>query len=96
MSFAENHSEIALLLTDVVMPQMSGKELADRLSSSHPSMKVLFTSAYTEDAIIHHGILDPGIDFLHKPYTPALLSRKTREAIDGAESVAAFPAELAR
>ena len=46
-------------------------------------MKVLFTSAYTEDAIIHHGILDPGIDFLHKPYTPALLSRKTRDALDG-------------
>jgi two-component system cell cycle sensor histidine kinase/response regulator CckA len=83
MSIAENHAEIALLLTDVVMPQMSGKELADRLRSSQPSIKVLFTSAYTEDAISHHGILDPGIDFLHKPYTPALLSRKTREALDG-------------
>jgi PAS domain S-box-containing protein len=83
MSLAENHAEIALLLTDVVMPQMSGKELADRLCPSHPSMQVLFTSAYTEDAITHHGILDPGIDFLHKPYTPALLSRKIREALDG-------------
>jgi two-component system cell cycle sensor histidine kinase/response regulator CckA len=83
MGIAENHAEIALLLTDVVMPQMSGKELADRLCPSQPSMKVLFTSAYTEDAIIHHGILDSGIDFLHKPYTPALLSRKTRQALDG-------------
>jgi PAS domain S-box-containing protein len=84
ISIAENHAEIDLLLTDVVMPQMRGKELADRLGASHPSMKVLFTSAYTENAIIHHGILDPGIDFLHKPYTPALLSRKTRAALDGA------------
>jgi len=82
MRIAEDYTEIALLLTDVVMPQMSGKELADRLCSSQPSMKVLFTSAYTEDAITHHGILDPGIDFLHKPYTPALLSRKTRQALD--------------
>jgi two-component system, cell cycle sensor histidine kinase and response regulator CckA len=86
MSIAENHAEIALLLTDVVMPQMSGKELADRLSSARPAMKVLFTSAYTEDAILHHGILDPGIDFLHKPYTPALLSRKARAALDGSRT----------
>ena len=83
MKIAENHMEIALLLTDVVMPQMSGKELADRLRSSRPFMKILFTSAYTEDAITHHGILDPGIEFLHKPYTPSILARKVRQAIEG-------------
>ncbi len=75
-------ANIDLLLTDVVMPQMGGKELADRLQPSHPRMKVLFTSAYTEDAIVHHGILDPGIDFLRKPYTPTALSRQARAALD--------------
>jgi CheY-like chemotaxis protein len=80
---AERHSaEIDLLLTDVVMPQMGGKELADRLQPLHPRMKILFTSAYTEDAIVHHGILDPGIDFLRKPYTPTALSRQARATLD--------------
>ena len=75
-------ASIDLLLTDVVMPQMGGKELADRLQLLHPGMKVLFTSAYTQDAIIHHGILDPGIDFLRKPYTPTALSQHARAALD--------------
>ena len=86
MSIAQRTADLDLLLTDVVMPQMSGKELADQLRSSQPAVKVLFTSAYTEEAIVHHGILDPGIDFLHKPYTPALLSRKAREALDGTQT----------
>ncbi len=82
LAMADRNGEYSLLLTDVVMPQMSGKELADRLRSSRPCLKVLFTSAYTEDAIVHHGILEPGIEFLHKPYTPALLSKKAREVLD--------------
>jgi len=82
MNIARRAAELDLLLTDVVMPEMSGKELADQLRSLQPAVKVLFTSAYTEEAIVHHGILDPGIEFLHKPYTPALLSRKAREALD--------------
>jgi hypothetical protein len=49
-------------------------------------MKVLFTSAYTQEAVVHHGILEPGIDFLHKPYTPTVLARKAREALGGKES----------
>jgi two-component system cell cycle sensor histidine kinase/response regulator CckA len=82
MSIAGHTTGIDLLLTDAVMPQMSGKELADQLRLLQPCVKVLFTSAYTEEAIVHHGILDPGADYLHKPYTPLLLSRKTRGALD--------------
>ncbi|HEV7403101.1 MAG TPA: ATP-binding protein [Chthoniobacteraceae bacterium] len=82
LKIAERLGHIDLLLTDVVMPQMGGKDLAARLVSNHPSLKVLFTSAYTEDAIVHHGILEPGISFLRKPYTPAALSTKTRQTLE--------------
>jgi len=74
--------EIHLLLTDVVMPQMGGKELADRLRALRPGIKVLFTSGYTDIVIVHHGLLDPEIDFLEKPFSPAALSRKVREILD--------------
>jgi signal transduction histidine kinase len=69
---------IHLMLTDVVMPGMSGVELSKRLASSQPSMKVLFMSGYTSNAIVHQGILDPGVAFLQKPFTIATLSRTIR------------------
>ncbi len=74
--------EVALLVTDVVMPQMSGKELAQKLSSDHPGLKVLFVSGYTGNAIVHHGILDPGVDFLQKPFDSRELLAKIREILN--------------
>ena len=73
---------IHLLVTDVVMPEMGGKELAERLRALSPHTKVLFCSGYTEDAIVHDGTLDPGISFVQKPYTVATLANKVREVLE--------------
>jgi PAS domain S-box-containing protein len=74
--------KIHLLLTDVVMPQMGGKELANQLKLLRPDVKVLYTSGYTDDAIVHHGVLEPGTHFLQKPFSPKTLSHKVREVLD--------------
>jgi CheY-like chemotaxis protein len=73
---------IALLVTDVVMPQLGGKALADLVAKTHPDIKVLFVSGYAADAIVHHGRLDPGTNFISKPFTPAAFVRKVREVLD--------------
>ncbi len=73
---------IHLLVTDVVLPQMSGRELAKRLEFTFPDMKVLFVSGYTDEAVIRHGALEPGTAFLQKPFTPDSLAWKVREVLD--------------
>jgi PAS domain S-box-containing protein len=73
---------IDLLFTDVVMPHMSGKELSDRIRTIYPHTKILFTSAYTESAIVHQGILNEGVMLLQKPFTPSALANKVREILD--------------
>ena len=78
----ECFGEINLLLTDVVMPRMGGKEVADRLKTLRPSVKVLFISGFPDEAIAHHGVLTPGIAFLQKPFSPAALAQKVREVLD--------------
>jgi CheY-like chemotaxis protein len=74
--------KIHLLLTDVVLPQMGGKELADQLKESRPDLKVLYMSGYTDYAIAHHGILNSDTHFLQKPFSLKTLSQKVREALD--------------
>ena len=87
LSIAENHNgPIHMVITDVVMPGMSGRELAKRLTQLRPETKVLYLSGYTEDAIVHQGVLDTGTAFLQKPFTLQTLSRKVREVMRGETS----------
>jgi PAS domain S-box-containing protein len=80
---AHHDGAIDMLITDVVMPGMSGRELAKQLCASDPEIKVLFLSGYTEDTIVHQGVLEPGTAFLQKPFTLQILSRKVREILRG-------------
>jgi DNA-binding NtrC family response regulator len=80
---------IHLLLADVVMPGGSGPELAERLAAGHPEMRVLYMSGYTDDAIVHHGVIAPGIELLEKPFTPATLAKKVSDVLDQPGTAAA-------
>jgi PAS domain S-box-containing protein len=82
---------IDLMLSDVVMPQMSGPELANQLAQTRPDMKVLCMSGYTDDSIVRHGVLKAHIAYLQKPITPAGVTRKVRELLDAADAAASGP-----
>jgi DNA-binding NarL/FixJ family response regulator len=70
------------MLTDVVLPDGNGREAARRVLAIRPSMRVLYMSGYTDDAIVHHGVLDEGLAFIHKPFTAEQIVHKIREVLD--------------
>jgi DNA-binding response OmpR family regulator len=78
---------IDLLLTDMVMPEMSGRELAERFAQARPKSRVLFMSGYTDEAVLRHGGLPMGTTYLQKPFAPDTLARKVREVLDSAEEM---------
>jgi PAS domain S-box-containing protein len=78
----EFQGTIDLVITDVIMPLMSGPEMAEGLRTSHPGTRVLFMSGFTDDAIVHHGVLDESVSFIQKPFSPDALARKAREILD--------------
>ncbi len=77
---------IHLMVTDVVMPGMSGRETADILKTQRPELRVLFMSGHTEEAIVHHWVLDPGIAFIQEPFRQNQLAAKVREILDSRPS----------
>jgi two-component system cell cycle sensor histidine kinase/response regulator CckA len=77
-----DHEPVHLMITDVVMPGMSGRTVAERLSRTRPQMKVLYMSGYTDDVVVRHGVLDAGMPFVGKPFTSGELIRKVREVLD--------------
>lgn len=82
LQLAHSHAqELNLLLTDVVMPGMSGRELADEIKRTHPEIRVLFMSGYTSNAIVHRGVLDEGLSLLTKPFTRSGLLQKVHEML---------------
>jgi CheY-like chemotaxis protein len=82
LELLESAAPIDLLLTDLIMPRMGGRELAERVRELRPGLRVLFTSGYTEDVIVQNRLLDHDIMLLHKPFTRAALAAKVRETLD--------------
>ncbi|MDX9722706.1 MAG: response regulator, partial [Myxococcota bacterium] len=87
LALAQAHQgKLDLLLTDVIMPEMNGRELATRLQARYPELRKLFMSGYTQEIIGHQGILEEGVHFLNKPFSPEELEAKVREALDAVHS----------
>jgi PAS domain S-box-containing protein len=91
LEIIRKNTELDLVITDVIMPQMSGKELYDQIKSQLPQTRVLLMSGYTDDALAHHGVLDESLSFLEKPFSPLRLARKVREVLDAPVVPRPFP-----
>lgn len=88
LSICEKHDcQIDLMITDVVMPLMGGRELAERFVQTYPEIRVLFTSGYTDDAVVRQGVIEAGTNFIEKPFSPDTLAQKVRAILDGLQSV---------
>jgi PAS domain S-box-containing protein len=87
-TIAQSGTAIQLVLTDVVMPSMSGRELVRKLTAKYPHLRVLYMSGYTDNVIASGGVLEPGLAFLQKPFTPVVLAQKVREVLDASASLA--------
>jgi CheY-like chemotaxis protein len=88
LRIAKSHAgEIQMLITDVVMPEMNGRDLAKLICDIRPGLKCLFISGYTADVIAHHGVLDPGVNFIQKPFSMVYLAVKVREVLESANGV---------
>jgi two-component SAPR family response regulator len=78
----DTHPDIALLFTDIVMPDVNGAGLAEEARRHRPELKVLFATGYTRNAVVHNGVLDPGVELIGKPFTIEELAAKVREVLD--------------
>ncbi len=78
--------DIHALITDIIMPRMGGKDLSAKITARRPAIKALFMSGYTDNSIVHHGVLAPGVEFIQKPFSPLALAKKVREMLDGIEA----------
>jgi CheY-like chemotaxis protein len=81
LKILRKRDDIGLMFSDIVMPEMNGRVLAEKAQELHPELRVLFTTGYTRNAVVHNGVLDPGVNFLAKPYTLDQLARKVREVL---------------
>ena len=90
LALIQSKQPFDLVITDVIMPKMSGKELYDQIKVIAPRIKVLFMSGYTDDALAHHGVLGPELSFLEKPFSPSRLAHKVREVLDGQKNGTRF------
>jgi CheY-like chemotaxis protein len=82
LAISQSDQRIDLLLTDIVMPDMSGRALSTMLREERPGLKVVYTSGYTDDRVLHHGVSEASLPFVQKPFTPATLLAKIREVLD--------------
>jgi two-component system, cell cycle sensor histidine kinase and response regulator CckA len=78
----QHPGEIQLVITDLVMPGMSGRQLAERIAQEQPDVKVLYMSGYTDDSVVHAGVAQAGMAFLQKPFSPTAFTQKVREVLD--------------